>query len=185
MAKQKKKGLTTKEKKWLAPAYRLDQAGWVFLHIEGEPFQRGFQHGYLLSAEIEEVLRINKFLTKWATGNDFSYFAEMADQMYSKKLDDEFIEELSGIAAGATRAGVPLSYQEILAWNANVEMTESWWPLIASDPPSPKAKPHRCSAFIATGSYTKDGQIVLGHNTWDSYANAAHTRIALDIRPAQ
>ena len=177
--------LTDQERAWLEPAYRFDRDGWVFVHIEGDGFERGFQHGYLLSAEIAEVLRVARFLTEWATGNDFAYFSEMAMQMYADKIDQEFIDEMTGIAAGATKAGVPLSFAEILAWNANVEMTESWWPLIASDPPQPNAKPHRCSAFIANGSYTTDGQIVLAHNTWDTYPNAAHTRIALDIKPSK
>jgi hypothetical protein len=25
--------------------YRYDSNGWIYLHIEGEPFERGFQHG--------------------------------------------------------------------------------------------------------------------------------------------
>lgn len=27
--------------------YRFDQYGWIYLHIEGEPYERGYQHGYL------------------------------------------------------------------------------------------------------------------------------------------
>ena len=27
------------------PAYRFPQAGWTVLHIEGEPYERGEQHG--------------------------------------------------------------------------------------------------------------------------------------------
>ncbi|HEY1603584.1 MAG TPA: hypothetical protein VGG64_28545, partial [Pirellulales bacterium] len=34
------------------PAYRYPQAGWIVLHIEGAPYERGFQHGTLLAAEI-------------------------------------------------------------------------------------------------------------------------------------
>ena len=30
------------------PAYRYPQAGWIVLHIEGEAYQRGCQHGRLL-----------------------------------------------------------------------------------------------------------------------------------------
>jgi hypothetical protein len=29
--------------------------------------------------------------------------------------------------------------------------------------------PGNCSAFMATGSYTKDGKIVMGHNIWTEY----------------
>src|SRR5436853_624091 len=31
---------------------RYPQSGWIVLHIEGEPYERGFQHGKLLAAEI-------------------------------------------------------------------------------------------------------------------------------------
>src|SRR5438046_10696057 len=39
------------------PAYRFPQAGWTVLHIEGEPYERGFQHGRLMSSEIAAHLR--------------------------------------------------------------------------------------------------------------------------------
>jgi hypothetical protein len=31
------------------PAYRYPTGGWIYLHIEGEPYARGYQHGHLLS----------------------------------------------------------------------------------------------------------------------------------------
>ncbi len=34
------------------PAYRYPQAGWIVLHIEGKPYERGYQHGRLLAPEI-------------------------------------------------------------------------------------------------------------------------------------
>ena len=39
------------------PAYRYPQAGWIVLHIEGEPYERGYQHGRLLAPEIAGYLR--------------------------------------------------------------------------------------------------------------------------------
>src|SRR5690348_14187212 len=32
--------------------YRYPQAGWIVLHIEGEPYERGYQHGRLMAPEI-------------------------------------------------------------------------------------------------------------------------------------
>ncbi len=37
--------------------YRYPQAGWIVVHIEGPPYERGYQHGKLLSAEIVEYVR--------------------------------------------------------------------------------------------------------------------------------
>ena len=38
------------------PAYRYPAAGWIYLHIEGKPYERGYQHGYLMAREIPEYL---------------------------------------------------------------------------------------------------------------------------------
>jgi len=38
-------------------AVRRDQSGWIFLHIEGEPYDRGEQHGQLLATEIQNAIR--------------------------------------------------------------------------------------------------------------------------------
>ena len=47
--------LTPEQQSWLAKARRSERAGWIYLHIEGEPRARGFQHGYLLAKEIAEA----------------------------------------------------------------------------------------------------------------------------------
>src|SRR5947209_1149650 len=38
------------------PAYRYPQEGWIVLHIEGSPYERGVQHGRLLASEIQSYL---------------------------------------------------------------------------------------------------------------------------------
>ena len=43
--------------------------------------------------------------------------------------------------------------------------------------------PGNCSAFVATGSWTKDGLIVMAHNNWTSYRNGERWRIVFDIAP--
>jgi hypothetical protein len=42
----------------LQKAYRFDKNGWIQLHIEGGPYERGYQHGFLLAREIDTVLKI-------------------------------------------------------------------------------------------------------------------------------
>ena len=41
------------------PGYRYPQEGWIVLHIEGSPYERGVQHGRLLAPEIAAFLRCN------------------------------------------------------------------------------------------------------------------------------
>jgi hypothetical protein len=41
----------------------------------------------------------------------------------------------------------------------------------------------RCSAFIATGSHTKDGSIVCAHNSFSPYIDGQYGNIIMEIRP--
>ena len=42
--------------RWSGPGFRYDDQGWIFVHIEGEPYQRGYQYGYLVADEIVEYI---------------------------------------------------------------------------------------------------------------------------------
>ena len=37
------------------PAYRYPAAGWIYLHIEGKPYERGYQHGHLMSRKFRNI----------------------------------------------------------------------------------------------------------------------------------
>ena len=56
--------LTKEQESWASRAERHERAGWVYLHIEGQPRERGFQYGYLMAKEIAESLRVRRVL--WA-----------------------------------------------------------------------------------------------------------------------
>jgi len=45
--------------------------------------------------------------------------------------------------------------------------------------------PEHCSAFVATGSYTKDGKAVIAHNNWSTYLEGERWTIIFDIVPAR
>lgn len=51
---QAKNQLTDEQKSWISKADRHEKDGWIYLHIEGKPEERGFQHGYLLAKEIKD-----------------------------------------------------------------------------------------------------------------------------------
>jgi len=42
----------------LAKASRENKNGWVYVHLEGSPSDIGYQHGYLLSNEIDTTLQM-------------------------------------------------------------------------------------------------------------------------------
>jgi hypothetical protein len=173
-------GLSIDEKNWLEKGFRYEKNGWIYVHIEGQPYERGFQHGYLIADEIQEALRVSKFLVKWYTGEDFEFFVEASNKMFLLKIDEEFLKEIQGIADGVSKFGVKITYQELICYNGFFELVDYWWPEHKGNNPG---KSDKCSAFIATGKYTKDGGIVMAHNSWDIYAHGNFFNIILDIKP--
>ncbi|MEA2574410.1 MAG: hypothetical protein QOH93_1708, partial [Chloroflexia bacterium] len=113
---------------YLATAHRYEKNGWIAVHVEGAPFARGYQHGYLLAAEIEDALRVARFLALWDTGEEFDTFILAAQQVFEPKIEAEYLQEIQGIAAGVAAAGINLTFNEILAWNAYQELLGNWWP---------------------------------------------------------
>lgn len=165
--------------------YRFTENGWVYVHIEGEAYERGKQHGYLVAEELKDIKRSLEYLTMWNTGKEFSYFVENAERLFAERIDEEFIDEMKGIADGAREAGTEISWQEILAWNGYEELTDYWWPNeeageYGSDD---NIKNEHCSAFMATAPYTEDGKIVMGHNSWNNFEFGQFSNLILDIMP--
>ena len=45
--------------------YKYYIQGWIYLHIEGDPYDRGYQHGFLLSEEIVDHIQTRKHHKHW------------------------------------------------------------------------------------------------------------------------
>ncbi|MBU6400943.1 MAG: hypothetical protein KGS61_11535, partial [Verrucomicrobia bacterium] len=177
---------TAEQRTWLQPAERHTRHGWIYLHIEGPPAQRGFQYGYRLAPEIAESLRAQRRLWEYSSGMDWHWLVARSTDIILPKVDAEDLAELEGIAAGMSAAGVPATREELVAYNAFFELDWYWWPkakkkLTEAAPPPPKQS---CSSFIATGHLTRDGNIVLGHNSMVDYPEA-DANVILDIQPAR
>ncbi|WP_052418674.1 C45 family autoproteolytic acyltransferase/hydolase [Methanolacinia paynteri] len=164
--------------------YRFEQDGWTYLHTEGSPYERGFQHGYLMAPEIEEIMSSLRYLTYYNTGMEFDFFAESAVEMYLPTIDEEYILEMQGIADGANAAGTNVTFQDILGWNSYKETVGYWWPIVKSGVyAGMEDEMDGCSAFIATGSATEDGDIVIAHTTWTPYERARFFHVISDLNP--
>jgi len=161
--------------------FRFDQNGWIYIHIEGEPYERGYQHGYLVAPELGEILQSLKYLTYWNTGKTWEFFVEAAQEQFLSFVDPEYLDEMKGIADGAKAAGVEITWQEVLAWNGYDELTGYWWPTVMGQD---AGDDDHCSAFIATGSVTKDGGVVMAHNSWDDFEIGQFFNVVLDIEPS-
>jgi hypothetical protein len=71
--------LTDQQAKWISRAHRESRPGWIFLQIEGGAEERGFQHGYLMSREIAEEIRIRRAVWKHGTAREWSWLVEKAE----------------------------------------------------------------------------------------------------------
>ena len=174
------------------PAYRFQRGGWTYVHLEGTPAQIGYQHGRLLATEIEDLIGVLKVETLHSTKRDWAFYRAAARTQLWPHIDAEYRQELEGIARGAQSQGVKLDVWDVVALNGSLELPEYYVPWLekrekaAGNPESgPEIRPEgRCSAFIATGSYTKDGKIVIAHNNWSSYAEGSRWTVMFDIEPA-
>jgi hypothetical protein len=171
----------------LQKAYRFQQGGWTYVHLEGSPADIGFQHGYLLAPEIADALESIKLFDMHETQRDWEFFRKTAREMLWPHIDAEYQQELQGIADGVKAHGVDLDVYDIVALNAFEEVPDYYVPWLnkrEKQAKAPKlAAPGNCSAFIATGAYTKDHQIVIAHNNWTSYLAGERWVVILDILP--
>ncbi len=124
--------------------YRYNIQGWIYLHIEGEPYDRGYQHGYLLSNEIIDMLnrwsniihnqkhiskiskKVSDFRYKKISEAWWNFCRNQCYRIYWNKFPDEYKQEIKGIADGVNAKGVklhlrPIDYKDILAMNEMFE----------------------------------------------------------------
>jgi hypothetical protein len=165
---------------------RAEQNGWIWVHLEGSPADIGYQHGYLLAPEIQDTLHTVSLETTHEEKKDWQFFRDKAQNMLWPHVEAEYRAELQGIADGAVAHGVKLDIWDVVALNAWLEMSYfDKWDAKQHGLPSTPGTPEHCSAFVATGSYTKDGRVVIAHNNWTSYETGERWNIIFDIAPAQ
>lgn len=156
--------------------------GWIPVRLQGTPEQIGFQHGYLLAKEIEDSLAVTKLQLTHGSARDWGFYRSAAERVLWPRVPEEYREEIRGMAAGLAARGVKADTVDLTVLNGNIELGyyTAWL-----DKSGRSAAPDRCSAFVATGSYTRDGKVVIGHNNWSGYLEGARWNIVFDIRPAK
>src|SRR5438067_1548005 len=163
------------------PAYRYPQAGWIVLHIEGKPYDRGYQHGTLMTPEIAGYLRcFATMLNHRSPADGWKNTRTLINALFLRRYKPEYLEEMKGIADGATAAGArfddrPIDLIDIVGLNgwpeidtleSALEATPTGLEGIRFPKQQPRTmpdpKPMHCSAFAATGPATANGKIVFG-----------------------
>ena len=170
----------------LKPAYRFQRSKWIFVHLEGSPADIGFQHGYLLSTEIADGFNAVKFKDTHRTNRDWEFFRETAKTVIWPRVEPEYQQELQGIAEGLKAKGVAMDLWDVVALNAMEEIPDYYVPWLEKQQKrsTAQARPAgHCSAFVATGSMTKDHKPMMVHSNWTNFAVGTHWTIVFDIVP--
>ena len=190
--------------------YRFAQQGWISVHIEGEPLERGLQHGHLLAPEIAAYVQAMALFTDPKQPvKAWEKTRQLAQGAFIRGFDNEQLTEMEGIAKGARDAGArfygrPLDLLDIVTLNLVNEL-DSYQSALEVTPP--RVRHHRriipayvaasqqpaqaariamrCNAFAATGPATRDGGIVFGHMTMFSLYPANFYNIWLDVKPSR
>ena len=120
--------LTPSQQSILNKANRHEKEGWIYLHIEGTPQERGFQHGFHLAQEIAEGIRVTSIDWEYESAMKWSWLVEKASAMFLRKIDEENLAEIDAIVDGMRIAGVSSTRDELVAYNAYLELLGYWWP---------------------------------------------------------
>ena len=124
--------------------YRYNVQGWIYVHTEGDPYERGYQHGYLLANEILDMVNrwsniihnhpkigkvskilpnknFNKISDRW-----WDFCRNQCNKKYWDKFPDEYKQEIKGIVAGVNAKpdkfiDKTVDYKDILAINQMYE----------------------------------------------------------------
>jgi hypothetical protein len=188
--------------RWSGKGFRYDDRGWIVVHIEGEPFERGYQYGSLVSDEI--VAYINKLGVLASEADPEAGWRRLrfeCDTIFLRTYDEEYLREMKGIAAGAAAAGAeawgrPLDLVDIVTINSVVDLGQledaievtphalTGEAFVAPDEEIGIApEKHSCSAFAATGPATATGDIVFGQIfMWGGYTGV-HWNVITDVVP--
>ena len=186
---QKNLGEMNKEeplnKKMVKNGFSYEKDGWTYMAIQGGAYERGIAYGSLCAKEFKEIQRMLNYYIYESYGVEWKEMIEEVNQdIYdlTKESFHESFEEMRGIAEGCTKAGTETSLKEIIAWN--FYMSIPYWLSVRSGNSAGKegGARDRCSAFMALGSYTKDGKIVCAHNSFTDFIDGQYSDVVLSIQ---
>ena len=106
----------------LKDAFRQPQrAGWTLVHLEGEPSDIGFQHGYLLAPEIDDAIKVVVLEQTHNSKRGWGFFRDAAKNMIWPHTEHEYREEMTGISQGLQAHGLKWDLWDVVALNTTME----------------------------------------------------------------
>lgn len=158
------------------------KAGWITLEIYGDATQRGFAHGVLLRESLAKVKQSLKFIIKEnVPGVTYKKFMSDCAKIIIPKIKQffpEIFQELKSITSGANSVGCLITFDELVAWNSYLSMYYLYNKSIKVE------KEHgRCSTFISTGKASKNGDIIMAHNTHSDFLTGQLSNVIMYVYP--
>ncbi len=150
-------------------AWLEKRGGLLFVHISGDHYQMGFQHGVLLGEALLPVF--NGLVTTTAMELGFGsletglgWLEEMKEAM-EPYTPAKYIEEMHGIADGAATVGCPLDFDDIFMLNLIIDaglVLYKLAPVTGMDVTVPYDLEYGpdCSGFTVWGGSTQDGEMI-------------------------
>ena len=83
--------------RWFRDGYRYDDRGWIFVHVEGAPYERGYQYGTLVADEI--VQYISKLAIQGNAADPAAGWKALrfeSDALFLRGYDQEYLTEMKG-----------------------------------------------------------------------------------------
>lgn len=179
--------------------------GWLLVTVKGNPYERGFQHGDILRKQILKIYEFFPLYVKKEMGFTFKTYMEKCKELIPiiKSNCYEIYEEMQGIVDGVNCTSFhiknPQSNQSnrynsvtmpecgdttgILNDKISLEFIIAWNSIMSLWKNHVHKKIERCSVFIATGSYTESGEVVMAHNTHIDFMTGQYVNIIMRIYP--
>ncbi len=173
------------------------------MHIEGEPYQRGYQYGYLIGEEMTEYIhKLAIEANEMDPEQGWKDARFIADAFMLRKYEKEFLTEMQGIADGANKSGAELFDRkldliDVVTMNSIVDIEWARYAMVntahplsgqnflkSEDELDIPRRLHKCSSFLANRSATSDRRIVFGQIfMWGGYTGP-HWNVICDVVPA-
>lgn len=170
----------------------VSNEGKKLLHVEGAPYEMGYQHGYLCAEEVSRMasyefwcgliihmakldMSPEQLLAQVGGEKGVNFLVDLLYVAVDKsikngEIPDEFLDEVQGIVDGANDAGYPVAFKSVMMNNMAFDaILGIGYPIIAPFLPFASESmlvpvPHACNAFVATGDATADGRTLMGRD---------------------
>jgi hypothetical protein len=186
-------------------AFRYTDRGWIFLHVEGTPYARGYQHGYLMADEAAAYMEKLAVLQDTDDpGQGWKQLQLMTDALMLRQYEEEYLLEMRGMADGMNARKATMKYKngpiellDIAVSNSAIDLgqmnsalTRTATLLSGRDfPPAGEEQVpdrlHKCSGLLANRSATPGGDLVFFQMfMWNGYTGV-HFNVICDMVPAR